>query len=245
MKCGCYPVGLTKIWVNLKTSGILSFTLGVYCYNCKSKGQVLMLVNKRGVSCQRVEAKQCCRSPLLEFSEFRARLLHKGDRVRIPLQDVTFAPERGRGSAWQDWQRTFEPVTGQPCFINQSTGEMTWHMPALGPSSSRGLPSAGLLPVIPMENKWVALPGAEHDYYRYAQNQYGDRSVRVERLIGSRNDSVEVQIMDEDDQSYAYLTRQSTVTKCSRCGHAIDRESGCDNMTCQCGNNFIFFNAAF
>lgn len=231
MQCGCFPVGLTKIWVNLKTSGILSFTLGVHCYSCKAKGQVLMLVNKRGISCRTVDAMPCCRKPRLEFAEFRSRLLHKGDRTRIPLQDVKFAQRR---SAIKDWQQLCEPVSGQHYYKNCITDEMAWQKPSLQ-----------ILPVIPMENKWVALPGAEHDYYQYAQLHGQDRSVRVERLHGSRHNLVEVQIVDEDDESHLFLTRNQTVTRCPRCKHAIDRESGCNSMTCICGHQFQFSSSAF
>lgn len=204
-----------------------------------------MLVNKRGISCQTVEAKSCCRQPKLEFSEFRARLLRKGDRTQVPLLDVTFAPRAHNQEYWAGWQPTIEPVTGHKCYVNRVTGEMAWQIPSLQAASSHGLPSAGTLLVVPMQNKWVALPGPQHDYYQHAQNHYEDRVVRVERLKGSMTNLIDVHIMDEDEQSCRFLSSMGNITQCPQCGHAIERISGCDHLTCKCGRGFNFCNSVF
>jgi len=235
MQCGCYPVGLTDIWVNLKEPGILSFTLAVFCYTCGTKAQVLMMVNKMGISCQKVTATRCCGKPCLEFSEFRARLLHNGDVVMVPLLDVTFAKECGA----DEWVPQSDPVSGQVCYQNATTGAMAWQ------PLRKALPSGGRLSVIPMQNKWVALQGAQHDYYQYAQKHFDDRTVRVNRLLGRSSNLVEVQIIDEDAESFRSLTDNYLVTKCHRCGHGIEKNEGCDTMHCKCGNDFKFFNAQF
>merc|ERR1712032_1128501 len=37
MDCGNYPVGVSKLWVNLKVPCILSFTMKVHCYTCRQE----------------------------------------------------------------------------------------------------------------------------------------------------------------------------------------------------------------
>jgi len=236
MHCGCYPVGLTKIWVNLKAPQILSFTLGVHCFKCKAKGQVLMLVNKMGVSCQTVRSEQCCSNPRLEFFEFRARRLQPGDVTLVPILDVTFAKSKA-----DNYLKHIDPVSGQAYYQNSTTGSMHWTIPM----DINMIPSCGILQVVPMKNKWVALSGAQHDYYKYAQKNFDNRKVRVERLQGSKNDMVEVQIVDEDQESLQQLTGDMRVTRCLQCRRPIEKVSGCEHMACTCGCKFNFYNAIF
>lgn len=233
MECGCFPVGLTRIWVNLKVPGILSFTLGVHCLECKTQGQVLMLVNKMGVSCQRVQSQRCCKYPKLEFFEFRARRLQTGDVTLIPIRDVTFAKK-----SRDNYRQRIDPVSGQIFYENAVTGVMHWEVPKI-------LPAAGQLEVVPMKNMWVALPGAQHDYYKYAQENFASREVRVERLQGRQYDMVKVRIVDEDEESRSKLTQNVQVTQCKNCQMPIEKVQGCEHMTCRCGLKFNFYNAAF
>lgn len=92
MQCGDLPVGVTKLWVNLKKPSILTFTMKVHCYSCDAKAQVVLLLNKTGVHCEEIKATPCCRHPVLEYVEISARLLNYNEVTLLPLGDVLFAP---------------------------------------------------------------------------------------------------------------------------------------------------------
>ena len=63
---------------------------------------------------------------------------------------------------------------------------------AAAPSKHKA--SRGTLSVVGNEDCWVALAGPQHDYFKAAQENIGNRTVRVERLIGPRYDQVPVRI---------------------------------------------------
>jgi len=94
MKCGDVPVGVTQLWVNLKQTCVMAFTMKVHCYNCRKRADVVLLMNKLGLECREIKSQTCCDRPILEYVELSARLLKYGDRTLLPLDDITFAPPR-------------------------------------------------------------------------------------------------------------------------------------------------------
>eukprot|EP00415_Alexandrium_ostenfeldii_P004793 UN4793 len=93
-----------------------------------------------------------------------------------------------------------------------------------------------------MLNKWVALPGPEHEYFSRVKVKagMGDRAVRATNLCGPSHDLVKVEIVNEDALSMTTLNGFD-LTFCPHCGEAIERESGCPQMHCtHCGRDFTF-----
>lgn len=95
MMCGDYAVGIKEIWCNMKSPGLLSFSLGVKCCNprCKSERYCITLFNQKGKLCRKVNSIPCCRQPQLDLTELRARLLNIGDETMMRIHEIDFPDE--------------------------------------------------------------------------------------------------------------------------------------------------------
>lgn len=108
------------------------------------------------------------------------------------------------------------------------------------PPQAKTQSQPGLLQVFPMANKWVALEGPQQDYYATVQANFSSRGHRVNNLHGPQYDNVQVEVVNEDFMSLGCLNK-SDITMCPRCGEVIERDGGCNRMTCpRCQHSFDF-----